>query len=210
MRRGLARRAMLLLGAAMLASEVAATAASAAPVVTLFGDSIAAGYGLAREDGLAAQLQAALAALGVQAEVRNAGVPGDTSAGGLGRLSGSVRRDTAVCVVEFGGNDQRLFPASQTRDDLDAIVRQLKSRGVTVILVATGDAGRREAVRQVAQANDVTLFTELFAGVGPDLRQADGIHPNAAGEKLIAGRLAPVVARALRETAGGRKSQPTP
>jgi acyl-CoA thioesterase-1 len=173
-------------------------AAAAPPVVTLFGDSIAAGYGLSPEDGLAAQLQAALAALGVQAQVRNAGVPGDTSAGGLGRLGGAVRRDTTLCIVEFGGNDRRLFPAAQTHDNLDAIVSQLKARGVSVILVQVGDAERREAQRQVAEAHGVTLFPDLFEGVGPELRQGDGVHPNAAGEKLIARRLAPVVAKALR------------
>jgi acyl-CoA thioesterase-1 len=186
------------MGAAATASAVATAAGAATPVVTLFGDSIMAGYGLSPADGIAAQLQAALAAQGVSAEVRNAGVPGDTSAGGLGRLSSAVRKDTTVCVVEFGGNDRRLFPASQTHDYLDAIVKQLKDRGVTVILLQVGDPERREAQKQVADANGVALFPDLFEGVGPDLRQADGIHPNAAGEKLIASRLAPVVTRALR------------
>jgi acyl-CoA thioesterase-1 len=194
------RRALLL---AALASAIASGAAAASPVVTLFGDSIMAGYGLSPADGMAAQLQAALAAQGVRAEVRNAGVPGDTSAGGLGRLNSAVRKDTTVCVVEFGGNDRRLFPASQTRDYLDAIVGQLKARGVRVILVEVGDPERRDAQRQLAQAHGVPLFPDLFEGVGPDLRQADGVHPNAAGEKLIAGRLAPVVAQALR---GGARS----
>jgi acyl-CoA thioesterase-1 len=189
------RRALLL---AALAGAVATGAHAAAPVVTLFGDSIMAGYGLSPADGMAAQLQAALAAQGVQAEVRNAGVPGDSSAGGLGRLSSAVRKDTTVCVVEFGGNDRRLFPAAQTRENLDAIVGQLKARGVSVILVEVGDSERRDAQRQLAQAHAVPLFPDLFAGVGPDLRQGDGIHPNAVGEKLIAKRLAPAVALALR------------
>jgi acyl-CoA thioesterase-1 len=194
----------MLIAAGALASTLGATAAGAAtPVVTLFGDSIMAGYGLAPADGMAAQLQAALAAQGVQAEVRNAGVPGDTSAGGLGRLSSAVRKDTTVCVVEFGGNDRRLFPASQTHDYLDAIVKQLKAHGVSVILAEIGDPERREAQRQVGDANGVARFPDLFEGVGPDLRQADGIHPNALGEKLIAQRLAPVVAEALRKSPSG-------
>jgi acyl-CoA thioesterase-1 len=186
------------LAAAVALALVGASARAATPVVTLFGDSIMAGYGLSPADGMAAQLQAALAAQGVQAEVRNAGVPGDTSAGGLGRLNGAVRKDTTLCVVEFGGNDRRLFPAAQTRDYLDAIITQLKARGVGVILVEVGDPERREAQRQLAQAHGVPLFPDLFQGVGPDLRQGDGVHPNAAGEKLVAGRLAPVVAQALR------------
>lgn len=194
---GCPRRTLLLaiLGAAI---AVPARAAQAAPVVTLFGDSIAAGYGLAPADGLASQLQAALARLGIRAVVRNAGVPGDSSARGLGRLAGSVRKDTAVCIVEFGGNDRRLgFPATLTRDSLDAIVKRLKERGVTVVLVGLG-AGERGELRQVAEANHVALYPDLFAGVGPDMRQADGVHPNPAGAKVIARGLAAVVADALR------------
>jgi acyl-CoA thioesterase-1 len=191
---GWPRRALL---AALLAGAAGPAGAEApAPVVTLFGDSIAAGYGLAPADGLAAQLQAALAGLGVRAEVRNAGLPGDSSPGGLGRLNGSVRRDTAVCVVEFGGNDRRLgFPDALTRDSLDAIVRQLKARGVAVVLVGLGAGGPH---REVAEANRVALYPDLFAGVGRNLRQADGVHPNAAGAKVIAKGLAPLVAAALR------------
>lgn len=190
-----ARRTMLLALLGALAVEPAA-AAEATPVVTLFGDSIAAGYGLAPADGLASQLEAALAALGVRAEVRNAGVPGDSSPRGLGRLNGSVRKDTAVCIVEFGGNDRRLgLPEALTRDSLDAMVKQLKARGVTVILVGLGGD---ELHRQVAEANRAALYPNLFAGVGSGLRQPDGVHPDAAGAKVIAQGLAPLVAEALK------------
>ena len=194
------RRRTLVL--ALFAATVAGPAASAQgpAIVTLFGDSIAAGYGLAPADGLASQLQAALAGLGVAAVVRNAGVPGDSSAGGLARLSGSVRKDTTLCIVEFGGNDRRLgFPESLTRDSLDAIVKQLKDRGVTVVIAGLGAGARGEVHRQVAEANQVALYPDLFAGVGPELRQPDGVHPNPAGAKVIAAGLAPVVAQALRE-----------
>jgi len=191
------RRTALLAALALAASTAAR--AEPPPVITLFGDSIAAGYGLAPEDGLASRLRDALVGLGIQAEVRNAGVPGDTSAGGRGRLDGAVRRDTAVCVVEFGGNDRRMgFPASVTAENLDAIVKRLKARGVAVILVAIGDAERQAVQRDVANANGVLFDSDFFTGVGPDMRQPDGIHPNAAGEKFIASRLAPLVAQALR------------
>lgn len=195
---GCPRRTLLLAVLAAVAA-VPARAAEAAPVVTLFGDSIAAGYGLAPADGLASQLQAALAGLGVRAVVRNAGVPGDSSARGLARLGGSVRKDTAVCVVEFGGNDRRLgFPAALTRDSLDAIVKRLKARGVTVVLAGLGAGERSDIHRQVAEANQVALYPDIFAGLGPGMRQADGVHPNPAGAKIIARGLAPVVAEALR------------
>ena len=187
------RRTMLLTLVAAIAAGPA-LAAEPTPVITLFGDSIAAGYGLAPSDGLANQLQAALAGLGIAAVVRNAGVPGDTSAGGLGRLSGSVRRDTTVCVVEFGGNDRRLgLPDALTRDSLDAIVKQLKARGATVVLVGAG--AREDLYRQIADAEHVALYPHLMAGVGPDLRQPDGVHPSPAGAKVIARGLAAVVAK---------------
>jgi len=195
---GFPRRTLLIAFCATMAAR-AAEGAEPAPVVTLFGDSIAAGYGLAPADGLTSRLQAALSELGITAEVRNAGVPGETSAGGLGRLDAAVRKDTAVCVVEFGGNDRRLgFPASLTRDSLDAIVKRLKARGVAVVLIGQG-AGERDAVyRQVAEGNRVLFYPDLFAGVARGLRQADGVHPNAAGADLIAKGLAPLVAEALR------------
>lgn len=196
------RRTLLLTLAA--AAAFPATALEATPVITLFGDSIAAGYGLESTDGLANQLQVALAAGGVSAAVRNAGIPGDTSAGGLGRLNASVRKDTTLCIVEFGGNDRRLgYPEQLTRDSLEAIVRQLQARGVTVILVGMGSGPRADLYRRIAEAHHLALYPDLFAGVGPGLRQADGVHPNAAGEKVIARGLAAVVADALRT--GGLK-----
>jgi acyl-CoA thioesterase-1 len=193
------RRALLLALLTAVAAVPVAAQAQTPPVVTLFGDSIAAGYGLSPADGLANQLQIALAGLGVQAVVCNAGIPGDTSAGGLGRLDASVRKDTALCIVEFGGNDRRLgYPEALTRDSLDAIVKQLRARGVAVVLVGIGAGPRGELYRQVAEANHAALYPDLFAGVGPGLRQADGVHPNPAGARAIAAGLAPVVAEALR------------
>jgi acyl-CoA thioesterase-1 len=195
-------RRMVLTALLAAAATTPATAGQDGSVVTLFGDSIAAGYGLAPADGLARQLETALAGLGIRAEVRNAGVPGDSSPRGLARLNGSVRKDTAVCIVEFGGNDRRLgLPEALTRDRLDAIVKQLKARGVTVVLVGLDAGARGEVYRQVAEANQVTLYPDLFVGVGPELRQPDGVHPNAAGAAVIARGLAPLVAEALRTRA---------
>lgn len=192
---GCTRRGLLL---SALAGPAAAAEAPV-PVVTLFGDSIAAGYGLPPPEGLARQLEVALAARGVPTLVRNAGVPGDSSPRGLARLDASVRRDTAICIVEFGGNDRRLgLPEAVTRESLNGIVERLKARGVTVVLVGMGAGARGEVQRQVAEANQVALYPDLFAGVGADMRQPDGVHPNAAGAKVIAQGLAIVVAEALR------------
>jgi acyl-CoA thioesterase-1 len=184
--------------------------ATAAPVVTVLGDSITAGLGLPAADALPAQLQQALAHLGVSAVVRGAGVSGDTSAGGLARLDFSVQPDTTVCVVELGANDylQSIDPRD-TAANLDRIVARLKARGIAVVLVGgTAPAHSSGAYGQafdalfpkIAAARHVILGPDLLAGVAgnPKLRQADGLHPNAAGVRIVAARLAPSVARALK------------
>jgi len=204
-RRRIGRRALI---AAFLAAVAAPAAARAMKVVTLLGDSITAGLGLPAAAALPAQLGAALARLGSPAIVRGAGVSGDTTADGLARLDFSVRPDTAVCVVELGGNDllEGVDPP-QVRANLEAIVRRLKARRIGVVLAgiaaprAVGGDYAREFNAEfdaVARAERVPLYPNLLAGVGAALRQRDGIHPNAAGVKVIAAGLAPIVARALR------------
>ncbi len=201
------RRALL---ATLLAGGAAQGWAAPRPVVIILGDSITAGYGLAAADALPARLEAALARIGAPARVRGAGVSGDTTAGGLARLDFSVQADTGVCVVALGGNDllQGLDPAA-TRANLTRIVRRLKARRIAVVLAGLSAPGAigRAYVRDfdavfpaVAKAEGVTLYADLLAGVArdPRLNQRDGIHPNAAGAALIARRLAPVVARALK------------
>jgi acyl-CoA thioesterase-1 len=202
------RRALLAGGAASLAGPALAARRG---VVTLLGDSITAGYGLAAGEALPARLQWALARIGVAAVVRGAGVSGDTTAGGLARLTFSVAPDTDVAVVELGGNDllQGLEPRV-TRANLTRIVERLKARRIAVVLTglsapaAIGEAYAREfnaTFGEVAKAQGVALYPDLLAGVTrhPALIQGDGIHPNAAGVAVIAERLAPVVARALRD-----------
>jgi acyl-CoA thioesterase-1 len=178
-------------------------------IVTMLGDSITAGYGLPSADALPAQLAIALKRLGVDAQVRAAGVSGDTTADGLARAGFSVQGDTELCVVALGGNDllQGVEPKS-VQDNLDAIVRKLKARGITVLLagmrappaIGAGYARAFDAVYPaLARAEHVALYPYLLEGVALDsrLNQKDSIHPNAAGVKIIAGRMAPAVARAL-------------
>ena len=199
-------RRALLAGLASLAAAPA-WAAPRRKVVTVLGDSITAGLGLPASAALPAQLEAALARLKVGAVVRGAGVSGDTTADGLARLDFSVQADTALCLVALGGNDllQGLDPQT-TRANLQAIVRRLKARRITVLLAglaapkAVGAHYARDfnaVFAAVAAAEHVPLYPDLMAGVGPGLRQGDGVHPSAAGVKVIAGRLAPLVARTL-------------
>src|SRR5450755_803959 len=118
-----------LLLAAAVASAAWPALGARRRVVTILGDSITAGYGLAAAAALPARLEAALLRIGSGARVRGAGVSGDTTAGGLARLDFSVQGDTDVCIVALGGNDllQGLEPAT-TRANLTSIVRRLRAR----------------------------------------------------------------------------------
>jgi len=205
------RRGLLLGIAASAAAQLVANPAFAArkkKVVTILGDSITAGLGLSAAAALPAQLGLALARLGTPVVVRGAGVSGDTTEDGLGRLNFSVQADTDVCLVALGGNDllQGLDPKT-TKANLAAIVQKLKARRMGVVLagmtaprtVGAGYARDFSAVfPAVARTERVLLYPDLLAGVGPGLRQHDGIHPNATGVKIIATGLAPVVQRALK------------
>jgi acyl-CoA thioesterase I len=176
------------------------------PVVTLLGDSITAGYGLAPAQALPARLQAALDRLRVPARVRGAGVFGDTAEGGAERVDRDVASDTAVAVVLLGANDVLLsVPPARTERALRLIVRRLKARRIGVVLGGGRNPFRRDPAfdavfARVAAAEGVPLAPDLLRGVAevPAMLQPDGLHPNARGADRVALRLAPVVAAALR------------
>lgn len=208
--RFLDRRRML--AGLLLATQVAAGPRPVArpPVVTVLGDSITSGLGLPARAAMPTQLQAALTRMGVVATVRSAGVPGDTSGGGLARVNYSVGRDTSLCVVALGGNDllQGIEPRV-TKANLRAILQSLRDRRIGVVLVGIGaptlfgQAYAREfnaVYPALAREFSAPLYPNILAGVGGSRRymQGDGIHPNAAGARVIGERLAPLVARALR------------
>ena len=199
------------LAAGSLAASVARPALRAPRpyVITMLGDSITAGYGLPVQAALPNQLHLALKARGLDNVVRAAGVSGDTTAGGLARVDFSVQQDTDLAIIALGGNDllQGLDPR-QTRANLDATIKRLKARRIRVLLagiVAPGAVGAGYArdfnavFTGLARTHGVVLYPDLLAGVARHrgLIQADGLHPNAQGAKLIAQRLAPVVALAM-------------
>jgi acyl-CoA thioesterase-1 len=199
------RRALVL---GIAASAATPAVAARKRVVTILGDSITAGLGLPAAAALPAQLGLALARLGTSVVARGAGVSGDTSEDGLGRLNFSVQADTDVCLVALGGNDllQGREPKAM-QANLTAIVQRLKARRMAVVLagltaprtIGAGYARDFDAVfPAVARAEHVPFYPDLLAGIGPGLRQGDGIHPNATGVKIIAKGLAPVVAKALK------------
>lgn len=178
-------------------------------VVTILGDSITAGLGLPAAQALPVQLHQALNRRGVANVVRGAGVSGDTTAGGAARVDFSVQPDTAVVVVALGGNDLLLGTEPRVvRANLDRILKRLQARRMGVVLAgiqAPPEIGRRYAQEfnavfpAAAKAYHAAFYPNLLAGVArnPKLNQGDGLHPNAAGVRVIADGLAPVVAKAL-------------
>jgi len=181
------------------------------PVITILGDSISAGYGLRAAEALPVRLQAALALLGVEAEVVGAGVSGDAVRDGLARLDRSVPARTTLCVVALGANDlMQSVPPDRVRAGLDGIVTRLLARPAGVLVCGmrappwVGAYARAfDAVfPAIARAHGVAFYPFLLEGVAlnPLLNLPDRIHPNARGIEVIARRLAPTVAAALGAT----------
>ena len=186
------------------------------PVLLLFGDSLTAGFGLPERDAFPAQLGRALKQQGFDVEIRNAGVSGDTTAGGLARLDwslGSGRIDAAI--VELGANDAlRGLSPEQAERNLDAILSRLQARGVKILLagmLAPPNLGNEYFFRfgsiypRLAKKHDVPLYPFFLEGVAgrTALNQPDGVHPNAQGVTVIVNGIAPMVVRLL-ESAGAR------
>ena len=183
------------------------------PVVTLFGDSISAGYGLTERQALPTQLAAALRELGVPVRIVGAGVDGDTTADGLDRVETSVPDETNLCIVALGANDlMQALPPHRVLETLDSIVTALRSRRIDVLLcgmkappwLSTYAPAFDAVFPTVAARHDVPLYPFLLEGVALDPRfnQSDRIHPNAAGVAVIARRLAPAVRDALAVRSG--------
>ncbi|WP_260580512.1 arylesterase [Sphingopyxis sp. PET50] len=194
------------------ASTRAATIPADAPLVIAFGDSLYAGYQLGPKEGLAPQLQAALAADGVIARVQNAGVSGDTTATGRQRLTfvlDNAKAKPAVVLLGLGGNDMlRGIDAAQTRANLDAMLAELRKRDIPVVLtgmVAAPNLGADYAAKfdpifpELAAKYDASLYRFILDNVVTDkaLMLGDNIHPNAKGVAVIAEALAPLVEEEL-------------
>ena len=202
-------RRALIVGLGSVAATGRSLAATPAAVVTILGDSITAGLGVAQDQTLPTRLREALVRRGLNVVVRSAGVIGDTSRGGLSRVDRAVAADTTVCIVALGGNDLlRGAEPAETKANLRGIILRLRARRIGVLLAglrAPGLLGARYARQftglygDLARELDVALVPNLMAGVLGDRRrmQSDGIHPNALGAAVIAETLAPAVAQAL-------------
>ncbi|HEU0098978.1 MAG TPA: arylesterase [Allosphingosinicella sp.] len=193
-------------------------AASAAPAaakdvhVLAFGDSLTAGYGLPPGQGFAPQLEDMLRRNGVRAFVTNAGVSGNTAAQGRARLKWTLdglKAKPDLAIVALGANDMlRGLPPERTRADLDAIVAELKRRGIPVLIagmLAPPNLGSRymseynRIFPDLARKHGAALYPFFLAGVAgnPSLALPDRMHPNFQGIKRMVSGIAPTVLRAL-------------
>ena len=204
-------------------AETAAPAARTTPIepvkgtlprIVFLGDSLTAGYGLNVEQAVPALVQQHLDAEHYRYDVVNAGVSGDTSAGGLRRLEWSLDGDVRILVVELGANDGlRGLPVTGMKANLKTIIRTAKSRGVDVLLTGmeappnygpayTSDF--RRAFRDLAGEERVTFLPFYLEGVAgnPALNIADGMHPDPAGARIVEANvwkaLGPMLARQAR------------
>ena len=194
MRRSLALPLLFVLLAAV-------PAPAAERVIVVLGDSLTAGLGVAREEAYPALLEARLRREGYDYRVVNAGVSGDTSAGGLRRVDWVLRARPEIVIVALGANDGlRGLPVDALRDNLERIVRRVRAAGARVLLAGMrvppnyGDEYARDFAAvfpEVARRTGVPLAPFLLDGVAGEARlnQADGIHPTAEGQRLIASRL---------------------
>jgi acyl-CoA thioesterase-1 len=173
--------------------------------VVVLGDSLSAGLGLSGEAAFPARLQKALRDKGIDVDISNAGVSGDTASGGRDRLDWSVPEGTDAVIVELGANDAlRGIDPRITRDALSDIVSRLKARGIAVMLCGMlappnygGDyAARYDAIYpDLAKSFAVPLYPFFLDGVAADakLNQADGIHPTPEGVDIIVKNILPTV-----------------
>ncbi len=191
------------------------------PVVLFLGTSLTAGLGVAQSEAFPAVIQSLLDSSEIPLRAVNAGVSGETSAGGLRRLEPLLRLPLAVLVVELGANDGlRGLDVGAMRDNLQSIIDRTRGVHPSVRVVIAGmqappNLGARyttefrEAFAMVARDNDAALVPFLLEGVGghPDLNQADGIHPTPEGHRVLAANVWTVLGDVAAEAAARATTQ---
>ena len=180
--------------------------------IIFFGDSITAGYGLSKDQAFPAIIAGQLKKEGLKCEVVNAGLSGETSAGGLSRIDWILRKPVDVFVLELGANDGlRGLPLDQTRGNLQKIIDKVRQKnpGVTLIIAGMmvppnlGDVYTKEFAAifpELAKKNEAMLIPFLLEGVAGDenLNLPDGIHPNIEGHRIVAENIIETIKKALQ------------
>jgi acyl-CoA thioesterase-1 len=180
--------------------------AAAQPVkIVAFGDSLLAGYGLRANESFPAQLQNALKQRGIDAEVANAGVSGDTTSGGLARLDWSIPDGTEAVILVLGANDMlRGMEPELARKNLDEMIKRLKARKIEVLLggmraapnLGADYAAKFDAIYgALAKEHDILVYPFFLEGVAGqrELNLGDGIHPTPKGVSVVVAGILPLV-----------------
>ena len=176
-------------------------------VILFFGDSLTAGYGLSTEEAFPALVEKQLNKSSKSVKVINAGLSGETSAGGLSRIDWILRQPIDIFVLELGANDGlRGLPLDQTRKNLQEIIDKVKSKYPRTKFVLAGmmvppNMGKEYAADfkkiypELAKKNNATLIPFLLEDVGgiEKLNQTDGIHPNVEGHKIVARNISKIL-----------------
>ena len=215
--------ALWLIFAGFLAGINGIESAQAKPIKILaLGTSLTQGYNLPPGTDYCAVLQAKLRAKGYDVVVVNAGVSGDTSAGGLARLDWALAEPVDGAIVELGANDAlRGLDVAETRKNIDAVVVSLKRRGIVILLAgmkSPRNFGKEYAVEfdglypEIAAQHKVLFYPFFLDGVAADLElnQADGIHPNEKGSHVIVRRILPFVEKLIGQIKAKPANAPTP
>jgi acyl-CoA thioesterase-1 len=206
-----------LLAVAVVLTPVLARAAADGPVkMVVLGDSLSAGYGLPAGAAFPERLAQALKAKGIAVAMTNAGVSGDTTSGGLGRLDWSVPEGTEAVILELGANDAlRGLDPALTKAALDSTLAKLKERKITVLLA--GMLSPRNMGEDYVKSFDA-IYPALAGKYGPvfypffldgivgdaKLNQGDGLHPTAAGVDVIVARIMPKVEELIAKVRAAR------
>jgi len=200
-------------------APAAAKSSQKLPLVVFLGDSLTAGLGLNEDQAYPALLGKKLEAEGLPVRVINAGVSGDTTAGGLSRLSWLLNQHPDVVVVALGGNDGlRGLPVEEADHNLREIVRRCQAAGARVLLLGLQmppnygpEYTHRFAAMypKIAQDTNTALLPFMLTGVGgiQGLNQADGIHPTAKGQEIVAKNVLPYLEKVVRVEKAGRNSR---
>lgn len=185
---------------------LAAAPVNAQPIkIVAFGDSLIAGFGLRANESFPAQLENALKKRGHDVEIVNAGVSGDTTAGGLSRIDWSTQDGTDAVILVLGANDMlRGMEPETARQNLDGMIKRLKERKIEVLLggmraapnLGADYARKFDAVyAELAKEHDILIYPFFLDGVAGerDLNLNDGIHPTPKGVSLVVARILPTV-----------------
>lgn len=200
-----------------------AQSAAAAPLrITVLGDSLVAGYGLSQASAFPARLEVALKQRNYQVIVVNAGISGDTAAGGLARLDWALDEPPDLMIVELGANDAlRGLNPLQTEQHLNAILTRLLETGVQPLLAgmkAPRNLGEDYYTKfdrlypELARRHQIPFYPFFLDGVAgePGLNQADGLHPTAAGVEVIVRGILPLVEKTLDDLRQNRSTPVSP